>query len=432
MTEWHPLRSSENIVSASWKELDREAEENGRRCTSAALPSLRHASLKDYVNVYEPSDDTYLLLDGMLLDMESVLRYKDDSDCKDRHVVLEIGTGSGVPITFLTTQLIKNNAKVHAIATDINPKALEFAQKTAHENQVSIQTIQCDLATALLQEYAGKVDVIIFNPPYVPTPDEEVTGNGIEVSWAGEHSNIESNVYNTFTMRPFLVLVNLLFFVPAAVSEYEVPTKKAMPPKMDPIPTLPVVTHRTYMDISIDGETKGRIVFGLFGEVAPKAVENFVALCNCDHGKAKVTKKDLCYKHTPIHRVIPNFLLQGGDFTHGDGTGGESIFGEPFEDESFKVKHNRRYLLSMANDGKGKPHTNRSQWFINTVKTQWLDGINEVFGMVLEGLDVITAVERVGTNGGTTLEIVMVEDSGSLPLEPEDATPRLVSDILRK
>lgn len=213
-------------------------------------------------------------------------------------------------------------------------------------------------------------------------------------------------------------------------AEYKVPTKKALPPKMDPIPTLPVITHRAYIDISIAGEPSGRIVFGLFGEIAPKAVKNFVALCNCNQGKAQWTGKDLCYKKSIIHRVIPNFLIQGGDFTHGDGTGGESIFGEPFEDESFLVKHNRRYLLSMANDGKGKPNTNRSQWFINTVKTQWLDGQNEVFGMVLEGRETIIACERIGTHGGTTLETIVIEDSGSLPLEPEDATPRLISDAL--
>jgi peptidylprolyl isomerase len=233
-------------------------------------------------------------------------------------------------------------------------------------------------------------------------------------------------------MRQTSQLVNLLFWLPVSVANYDVPMKKAMPPKMDPIPTLPVVTHRAFIEISIDDETKGRIVLGLFGEIAPKAVENFMALCQCDRGQARITEKELCYRHTPIHRVIPNFLIQGGDFTHGDGTGGESIFGEPFEDESFQVKHNRRYLLSMANDGKGKPNTNRSQWFINTVKTQWLDGTNVVFGMVLEGLEVITAVERVGTHGGTTLGTVMIEDSGSLPLEPEDATPRLVSDALTK
>jgi len=187
------------------------------------------------------------------------------------------------------------------------------------------------------------------------------------------------------------------------------------------------------MQVSMDGESIGRIVFGLFGEIAPKATKNFSSLCKCDRGKASITKKDLCYKKSTIHRIIPNFLIQGGDFTHGDGTGGESIFdgGLPFEDESFAVKHNRKYLLSMANDGKGKPNTNRSQWFINTVKTQWLDGVNEVFGMVLEGLDVITAIEKKGTHGGTPVAKIVVEDSGSLPLKPEDSTPRLVSEKLR-
>jgi peptidylprolyl isomerase len=233
-------------------------------------------------------------------------------------------------------------------------------------------------------------------------------------------------------MRLPSLLVNLLFWLSTALANYDVPMQKAIPPKMDPIPTLPVVTHRAFVEISIAGEPKGRIIFGLFGGIAPKAVENFVALCRCDRGHARITQKELCYRHTPIHRVIPNFLIQGGDFTHGDGTGGESVFGEPFEDESFQVKHNRRYLLSMANDGKGKPNTNRSQWFINTVKTQWLDGTNEVFGMVIEGLEVITAIERVGTHGGTTLETVLITDSGSLPLEPEDVTPRLVSDTLTK
>jgi peptidylprolyl isomerase len=185
------------------------------------------------------------------------------------------------------------------------------------------------------------------------------------------------------------------------------------------------------MDISKDGEPLGRIVFGLFGDVAPKAVENFSALCQCNRGKAAITKKDLCYRGSKLHRVIPNFLIQGGDFTHGDGRGGESIFGAPFEDESFAVKHNRRYMLSMANDGKGKPNTNRSQWFINTVKTQWLDGQNEVFGLVLEGLNVITEIEKRGTHGGTPKSIFIIEDSGSLPLEPEDATPRLISQALK-
>ncbi len=187
------------------------------------------------------------------------------------------------------------------------------------------------------------------------------------------------------------------------------------------------------MEIAIGGDSIGRIIFGLFGEIAPKAVQNFSSLCKCDKGKAPITGKDMCYKGSTIHRVIPNFIVQGGDYTHGDGTGGESIFpGNVFEDESFAVKHNRKYLLNMAHDGPGKPNTNRSQWFINTCKTQWLDGINQAFGMVLDGIDVITEIETRGTWGGEPTMTIEIVDSGSLQLEPEDAIPYYVSDKLEQ
>jgi peptidylprolyl isomerase len=171
-------------------------------------------------------------------------------------------------------------------------------------------------------------------------------------------------------------------------------------------------------------------VFGLFGTIAPKAADNFASLCICDKGKGKISGKDLCYKGSKIHRVVPNFGFQGGDFTHNDGRGGESIYGGYFEDESFQVKHNRAYMLSMANSG--KKNTNRSQWFVNTVKTQWLDGNHEVFGLVLEGLAVITEIEMVGTHGGKPKAHIIVTATGSLPLEEEDHKPRLISDKLRK
>mmetsp|Transcript_47026 Transcript_47026/g.132277 ORF Transcript_47026/g.132277 Transcript_47026/m.132277 type:complete len:233 (+) Transcript_47026:67-765(+) len=230
-------------------------------------------------------------------------------------------------------------------------------------------------------------------------------------------------------MKPFkFILFTLALFAAPGTSEYEVPTQKAIPPKMDPIPTLPVVTHRAFLDIELDGNKLGRIVVGLFGDVAPKAVENFVALCNCDRGKGKISGKNLCYKGSKIHRVIPNFMFQGGDFTVGDGTGGESIFGGSFEDESFQVKHNRKYMLSMANSG--KKNSNRSQWYINTVKTQWLDSKDVVFGMVLSGKDVITEIEKTGTHGGLPRAKIVVANSGSLPVTPEDTIPRRVSDRL--
>lgn len=192
--------------------------------------------------------------------------------------------------------------------------------------------------------------------------------------------------------------------------------------------TLPVVTHRAYLDIEMEGEQVGRIVLGLFGDVAPKAVENFVSLCKCDKGKGKLTGKDLCYKGSKIHRVITNFMIQGGDFSNNDGTGGESIYGGYFEDESFAVKHNRRYMLAMANSG--KKNTNGSQWYINTVKTQWLDGKDEIFGMVLSGKDVITRIEKEGTHGGVPQSNIIVSGSGSLPTEARDASPRLISEKL--
>jgi release factor glutamine methyltransferase len=187
MTEWHPLRCQNSNVSATWKELDRYAEERGRLCESAKMPSLEHATLQDYAHVYEPSDDTYLLLDGILADVDTQsMDVVDGKATTDAWNILEIGTGSGVPITYLAQQLLQRNyPNVHVMATDINPKALAFAQKTASENKVPLTTVQCDLATALLPDFAGKMDVVIFNPPYVPTPDDEVAGNGIEVSWAG-------------------------------------------------------------------------------------------------------------------------------------------------------------------------------------------------------------------------------------------------------
>ena len=309
MTEWHPLRSldgndnceeSEQLAIQLWKELDKSAEDVGRviaNTSPATMPSLEHSSMADYEYVYEPSDDTYLLIDAIKYDLfsgypsdtsssgdnddeeESISRAALEFFCHrakiqwegegdngdeggkivqdlveklgpDRSTkilskllsrleqlrrleridnVMEIGTGSGIPITYLSKRLLlekpnlshihdndegEDNEGFSVIATDLNPLALEFARKTAEENGVvvsgthseneekensndnnnsndaatfiqSIEFVECDLATPLLDDCEGAIDVLVFNPPYVPTEDSEITGNGIEISWAG-------------------------------------------------------------------------------------------------------------------------------------------------------------------------------------------------------------------------------------------------------
>jgi len=167
---------------------------------------------------------------------------------------------------------------------------------------------------------------------------------------------------------------------------------------------------KVFFDITADGAPMGRIVFELFANETPKTAENFRCLCTGEKGTGK-SGKPLHFKGSSFHRVIPEFMLQGGDFTAGNGTGGESIYGAKFPDENFKLKHTKPYLLSMANAG---PNTNGSQFFITTVVTSWLDGKHVVFGQVLEGQEVVKAVEALGSSSGRTKKTVTIKECGQL------------------
>lgn len=156
-----------------------------------------------------------------------------------------------------------------------------------------------------------------------------------------------------------------------------------------------------YFDITIADKPAGKIVFKLYDDVVPKTTKNFRELCQKSAPNG--------YAGSGFHRIIPEFMLQGGDFTRHNGTGGKSIYGEKFADENFQLKHNKPFLLSMANAG---PNTNGSQFFITTVKCQWLDGKHVVFGEVVEGQDLVKKIEALGSGSGTPKSKVQIAAAG--------------------
>ena len=167
---------------------------------------------------------------------------------------------------------------------------------------------------------------------------------------------------------------------------------------------------RVFFDISIGGSKAGRITFELFANMVPLTAENFRCLCTGEKGVGK-SGKNLHYKGSAFHRIIPEFMCQGGDFTNFNGTGGESIYGAKFRDENFTLKHTQEGLLSMANAG---PNTNGSQFFITTVLCPWLDGKHTVFGAVVDGYDIVKKMEACGKSDGTPKKKIVIEDCGQL------------------
>ncbi|KAI8542205.1 hypothetical protein RHMOL_Rhmol08G0119900 [Rhododendron molle] len=188
-----------------------------------------------------------------------------------------------------------------------------------------------------------------------------------------------------------------------------------------------MVNPRCFLDISIGGEVEGRIVVELYKDVVPKTAENFRALCTGEKGIGPNTAAPLHFKGSCFHRIIKGFMIHGGDISAGNGTGGESIYGLKFEDENFELKHERKGMLSMANDD--SPNTNGSQFFITTTRTSHLDGKHVVFGRVIKGMGVVRLIEHVTTGEYycPTLDVV-IANCGEIAEGEDDGISNFFKD----
>lgn len=166
-----------------------------------------------------------------------------------------------------------------------------------------------------------------------------------------------------------------------------------------------------FFDITANNKFLGRIEIVLRSDIVPGTAENFRCLCTGERGLSKYSNKPLHYKNSPFHRVISGFMCQGGDFTNGNGTGGESIYGPKFKDENFILRHTGNGVLSMANSG---PNTNGSQFFLTVAPTAWLDGKHVVFGNVRSGFEVLKHIESLGSQSGATSQTIVIANCGQL------------------
>lgn len=227
-------------------------------------------------------------------------------------------------------------------------------------------------------------------------------------------------------------LISLISSVFAIFASLTLASKTATPHSGNPDDE--VITSKVFFDITIDGKPVGRLLFGLFGKTVPRTVENFRALATGE--KINAVGKRIGYKGSGFHRIIKDFMIQGGDFTRGDGRGGESIYGAKFEDENFKIRHTRRGLLSMANAG---PNTNGSQFFVTSVPTPWLNNRHVVFGTLLSGHadneKVLKMIENLpkNANDGPKVKVIIskcgeILESGEESFFDENAATKPPSD----